>query len=607
MNIAQHLARSILKNFNCKHVFTLTGGGAMFLNDAFGNEENLSAIYCHHEQAASMAAVGYAKLNGFATCVTTTGCGATNTLTGLLDAWQDNVPILYISGQVKKKETSYLLDNKVRGFGVQEANIIPIVKSITKKAYFIDSLEAYKEFLCNLQSDLFSGRPGPVWADIPMDLQSLNLSNVEISSLDKILDESINKKENESYSFDIELSKLIDLLSKSIKPIFLIGNGLRLSNHGKGIEKLKEISLKLSVPIVSTYLGVDFYNIEFKNYFGVVGLKATRAANLLINNADLVICIGTRLATSVIGFEYNDFAPNAKKVIIDIDEIEHKKPTINNFLFIKADAYQFLNKFFSSLKGFPNVFKQWLYHSQQAYKLLPKQEQFSTEDEISIFDAVKQICCNSGNNDVIVSDAGSSYYVTSMMFSKIKNQRYVTSGAQADMGFGLPAAIGCAFAKIPNKRVHAIIGDGSFQLNLQELQTIKHYNLPVSIYILNNNGYLSIRATQKNFFPGRDCGTDNTNGVSFPELEKIAFAYNLNYVKFNNQYDLAKFVLKTEKEKLITPHIIEIICPKSEEIIPRSQTIKTEEGKLYSAKLSNMAPTLSKDIKKKLNEIDLKI
>ena len=172
MNISQHLANYISKELQCKHVFTLTGGGAMFLNDAFGNEKELEAVYCHHEQAASMAAVGYSKCKGVGTCVTTTGCGATNTLTGLLDAWQDNVPVLFVSGNVKSKETSYLLENKIRAFGVQEANIIPIVKSITKECFFIESLEMYKEIIINLKNYLFSNRPGPVWLDIPMDIQS---------------------------------------------------------------------------------------------------------------------------------------------------------------------------------------------------------------------------------------------------------------------------------------------------------------------------------------------------------------------------------------------------------------------------------------------------
>lgn len=607
MNISQHLANYISKELQCKHVFTLTGGGAMFLNDAFGNEKELEAVYCHHEQAASMAAVGYSKCKGVATCVTTTGCGATNTLTGLLDAWQDNVPVLFVSGNVKSKETSYLLENKIRAFGVQEANIIPIVKSITKECFFIESLEMYKEIIINLKNYLFSNRPGPVWLDIPMDIQSKILTLDDLNDINQ--KKSLFKNNNlpslskQSPEF-LELERLIE---SSKKPIFLVGNGLKLSNNGKGINVIKKISEKFNIPVVSTYLGIDFFEESFGNFFGVVGLKATRVANLLINNSDLIIVIGSRLATSVIGFEYELFAKNAKKVIIDIDEIEHQKPTITPDIFLKSDAYHAVNLIDQFLNRNDLEFKVWLECCKKASEILPRQEQFSKNSKISIFDAVRGVCLNSGNKDILVSDAGSSYYVASMMFTKSKSQRYITSGAQADMGFALPASVGCAFSLESDSRVHCLVGDGSFQLNIQELQTIKHYKLPINIIVLNNDGYLSIRATQKNFFPGRDCGTDSSNGVSFPKTESLANAYQINYVSFTNSEKLNQFIKKQNQNKKVGPQIIEVFCPRDEIIIPRSQTIKTPEGKLISAPLSNMAPELSKEKISKLNDIGLNL
>lgn len=605
MNISQHLANYISKELHCKHVFTLTGGGAMFLNDAFGNEKEIKAVYCHHEQAASMAAVGYSKCQGIGACVTTTGCGATNTLTGLLDAWQDNVPVLFVSGNVKSKETSYLLENKIRAFGVQEANIIPIVKSITKECFFIESVEIYKEIIINLKKYLFNNRPGPVWLDIPMDVQSKILNSDDLNE--------INQKKNFFKNYDFpslsgksnEFIALERLIKSSKKPIFLVGNGLKLSNNGKGINLIKKISEQFNIPIVSTYLGIDFFKESFGNFFGVVGLKAARIANLLINNSDLIIVIGSRLATSVIGFEYELFAKNAKKVIIDIDEIEHKKPTIKLDLFLKSDAYNAINLIDKFLNKTNLNFKAWLKTCKAASKILPRQEQFSPESKVSIFDVVRGICFNCGDQDILVSDAGSSYYVASMMFTKLNSQRYVTSGAQADMGFALPASIGCSFSLNSCSRVHCLVGDGSFQLNIQELQTIKHYQLPINIIVLNNDGYLSIRATQKNFFPGRDCGTDSSNGVSFPKSEALASAYQIKYASFTNSEELNQFILKQKESSIFGPQIIEVFCPRDEIIIPRSQTIKTDEGKLISAPLSNMAPEISEEKILKLNNIGL--
>ena len=585
MNISQHLVKYINQTLKCNHIFTLTGGGAMFLNDAVGNEHDIKAIYCHHEQACAMAAVGYAKLNGIGVCVTTTGCGATNTLTGLLDAWQDNVPVLFISGNVKSKETTYLSGKSLRSFGVQEFNIIPVVTSFTKAAYFVDSFDSYLNLLPKIKNNLLKGRPGPIWIDIPMDIQSYHLDELSQEKLKVVISRELVKIKLKPKRASIEI--VHKKLEKAKKPVFLVGNGLRLSNYGEGINFLKNISKDLSIPIVTTYLGVDFFKKD-ENYFGPVGLKASRVANLILNNSDLIICIGTRLATSVIGFEYELFANDAFKIIVDIDSEEHTKKTINPDLFIHSDAYNFLLEFQKNLSKINKY--DWLMRCYKASKEIPIQEQFSKNNKISIYDVVKNVCRYSNSNDVIVSDAGSSYYVSSIMFERHFNQRYITSGAQADMGFALPAGIGCAFAK--NKdRIHIITGDGSIQLNIQELQTIFHYKLNISIYILNNNGYLSIRTTQKNFFTGRECGTDQSNGISFPDFKKIAFAYNIKYEKFNSLYNFAKFL---EINKIQTgPIIYNILCPEDEAIIPKTKTVKSSSGKLSSAPLTRMAPDLS--------------
>ena len=599
MNISEHLSNIISNHLNCTEVFTLTGGGAMFLNDAFGNNKNLTSIFCHHEQAAAMSAVGYAKLKNIGACVTTSGCGSTNALTGLLDAWQDNVPVVFISGQVKLKETSYLSSTNLRTFGVQEFNIIPVVKSFTKAAYFIKDVEEYYNVIKNLKFDLLGGRPGPVWLDIPMDIQSKILTNDEIKIANKLVNscQDINKVSITNN----DLNKIDSYICNCSKPVILVGNGLRLSQEGEGIKLLEKLAYKHSIPIVSTYLGTDFFRADCDLYFGTIGVKSSRIANIIINNCDLLLAIGTRLATSAIGFDYERFSPNSKKIIIDIDPSEHKKRTINIDLILHSDATEFLKRS-KNIFG-ENNYIGWLKNCQIGASKLPIQEVFSPDNHISIYDTVRLISNYSNDNDIVVSDAGSSYYVTSIMFSKKKDQRYITSGAQADMGFAVPAGLGCSFATIQSNRTHVITGDGSFQLNIQELQTLKTYKKNLSIYVLNNNGYLSIRSTQNRFFKGRECGTGPSTGVEFPELSKIANAYGLEYFKFNDLTRFSKFLYKNKD--FIGPQIIEIICPENEEIIPRTNAEKDSKGEIKSDPLTRMHPTLNQEISNELIALGL--
>lgn len=604
MNISEHLALFVKDYLGCKTVFTLTGGGAMFLNDAFGNTEGLNCIYNHHEQAAAMAALGYSKSNGIGVCVTTTGCGATNAITGLLDAWQDSQPVLFISGQVKKKETTYFSGLPLRSFGVQELDIIPVVTSLTKQALCLGSKQDYFECLQKIPEWLFEGRPGPVWIDIPMDIQSQELTPEEAENALRNIPVGPSCGGVTRQTTPDSLKSLTEALDKSEKPVFLVGNGLRLSNNGKGILLVQEFCATHDIPIVATYLAADFFPNTMPNYLGVAGLKAARRANIALYNSDLIIAIGTRLATSVIGFEYDKFAPNAKVFVVDIDEIEHSKITRPSMSLVWSDAYAFLDalgSWYAPTSG-QLVKSLWLDKCCKLKELLPVQEQFSLEGYVSIYDVVKCICNNFGSNDALVSDAGSAYYVASIMFNKKTEQRYITSGAQADMGFSLPASIGVATSLSSSSgRVHAITGDGSFQLNLQEIQTLVTNQLPVTLYILNNKGYLSIRATQSAFFAGRECGTGPSSGVDFPSVELLCKAYKIAYRCACSESDIVDVV---EESKLAGyPIICEVNCPENEAIVPRAKTIKKADGTLESAPLCNMHPDLPVEIKNTLNRL----
>jgi len=573
------IVASFLVDQGIKDIFTLTGGGAMFLNDGIASNDNINAICNHHEQACAMGAVAYAKYkNGLAAAMFSTGCGSTNAITGLLDAWQDNTPVIFISGQIKRKETSRNAETSLRQFGVQEVDIVSIVESLTKYAIMVNEP---KEILYHLEKAAhlaLTGRPGPVWLDIPIDVQGFS---IEIDELKHFTPEA------EAVQDIKGMEQLVKMYEQAKRPIILAGNGVRLSGS---VGKLRKFSSKNNIPCVVSYLAVDYFEQDNPNYVGRLGIKGDRAGNFAVQNSDLIISLGSRLSVCLTGFEYELFARNSKLVVVDIDEDEHKKDTVDIDQFIHADVGHFLSEFESKVT--PKTSGDWQKKCVHWKNKWPVYQAGYDTDTVNMYEFIKTLSELASEDEIVVSDAGSSYYVTSQSFTLNSNkQRYITSGAQADMGFTLPAAIGVCIAA--NKSVVGITGDGSFQLNIQELQTIKHYNLPVKLIVWNNNGYLSIRATQNKFFDGRRIGTDSESGVSFPEVEKIANAYELPYVKIGNVAELRERlsgVLSADG-----PIVCEVICPENQEIIPAVSAVKNEDGSMTSKPIEDMYPFLKRD------------
>lgn len=573
------IVASFLVDQGIKDVFTLTGGGAMFLNDGIASNDNINAICNHHEQACAMGAVAYAKYkNGLSAAILTTGCGATNAVTGLLDAWQDNTPVIFISGQIKRKETSRNSNANLRQFGVQEADIISIVESLTKYSVMVN--EPY-EILYHLEKAAYlamTGRPGPVWIDIPLDVQGFS---IETDELKRFIPEAETVQEIKG------LDQIVKMYEQAERPIILAGNGVRLSGS---VDKLREFASKNNIPCTVSYLAADYFEQDNPNYVGRLGIKGDRAGNFAIQNSDLIISLGSRLSVCLTGFEYELFARNSKLVVVDIDEDEHKKDTVDIDQFVHADVGCFLSEFENKIT--PKTSGGWQKKCVHWKNKWPVYQEGYDANTVNMYEFIKALSELASEDEIVVSDAGSSYYVTSQSFTLNSNkQRYITSGAQADMGFTLPAAIGACIAA--NKTVIGITGDGSFQLNIQELQTVKHYNLPLKLIVWNNNGYLSIRATQNKFFDGRRIGTDPESGVSFPEVEKISNAYGLPYIKINNVAEL--------RDKLADviaasgPVICEVICPENQEIIPAVSAVKNDDGSMTSKPIEDMYPFLERD------------
>jgi len=577
VRVSDYIAK-FLEERGIKYVFMVTGGGAMFLNDGIAKSNKIKGIFNNHEQASAMAAVGYSKLNNeISVVMPTTGCGGTNTITGVLDAWQDSNKVVFISGNVKSKETTYLSSTSLRKFGVQEANIVEIVKSITKYAEMVVNPNTISYHLEKAFHICSSGRPGPVWLDIPMDVQGAFINEEDLTHF---IPEPINQEK-------LNYEKFFSILHSAKRPIIVAGYGIYLSNTQLQFKQFVE---KYKIPVTFTYLGIDLLPSDHPQYVGRLGTKGDRAGNFAIQNSDLVISLGSSLSVSVTGFQYETFARDAKIIVVDIDSNEHKKGTIRVDYEINKCLIDFFENMpdseYKSNESWTNTCIHW----REKWPVFSK-DYYNTETGINMYLILEEISKRLNKNEIIVSDAGSAYYVTSQAL-KIKGElRYITSGAQADMGFTLPASIGAAVAANGLRKVIGITGDGSFQMNIQELQTIVNYNLPIKVFILNNGGYLSIRNTMDKFFESRYFGTDASSGLALPDSQKIANAYEIPYFSLRDFKDINNKL----DSILNTPgySIIEVFCPFKQDISPSSSTKEDENGKLYSPPLEFMYPFLT--------------
>lgn len=585
LRVADYVANFVYDDLEVNDIFMLTGGGAMFLNDGIAAHKKLNAVLNHHEQACAMGAVGYSKYtNGFGVAMVTTGCGGTNAMTGLLDAWQDSTPVLFLSGQVKKKETCYNTDLPLRQYGVQEANIVALVKPITKYAIMVNEPSEIAYHLEKAKYLASSGRPGPVWIDIPLDVQGAIIETDDLVHFNASqLEENYKVK-----TTDKEIQSVVSELKQAKRPIIIAGNGIRLAG---AVSAFQEFVHNFQLPTTVSYLGVDLLHTSDKLFVGKLGIKGDRAGNFAVQNADYVLVLGSRLSVALTGFEYDLFAREAKITVVDIDPDEHLKGTVKIDNFINADVKDFLNKI-NSYYEVMQTNKQWIKKCESWKMKWPVYlKQYESDEKINKYTFIDYLCRYLHDNTSVVSDAGSSYYVTSQALRIEKNQRYITSGAQADMGFTLPAAIGVAAASKGD--VVGITGDGSFQMNIQELQTLVQYQYPIKLFVWNNNGYLSIRATQRKFFGGREIGTDSASGISFPEIEKIAIAYGIKYYKAEEVSQLDNVLESVMNEN--GPVLCEIINPENQEIIPTVSSMKKEDGTMVSKPIEDMYPFLDRE------------
>ena len=569
-----------------KHVFTVSGGGSIFLCDSLQRSKEITYISCHHEQAVSFAAESYSRQkNKIGVAVVTTGPGGTNTITGVSSCWIDSIPVLFVSGQVFLNQT--IQKTGLRQLGVQEIDIVSLVKPITKYAIMIDDSNMIKFHLEKAYHLALNGRPGPVWIDIPANIQSTHIDPKKLKSFyskKKIIKNLLINKNT-----DKKIRLIAKKLSSAKKPLLHLGQGVNLSGS---VEEFKKLILKYKIPFSLTWNASDIIESSNPLYTGRPGAFAERGANFIVQNCDLFLSVGSRLPYMVTGYNSKDLARNAYRITVDIDKYEVKKKSIDYDDKLKCDASYFIKKLSVFLKKI-NVENNWIKYCKFIRKKYPiLLDEFKKQKKyVNSYFFIDQLSDILKSGETIVTDMGLSFVSTHQTFKVKKNQKLFTNSGHAPMGWGLPAAVGASFAK-NKKQVICISGDGGLQMNIQEFATIMHHNLPVKLFIYNNGGYLTIRQTQELGFNNRIMGSDNNSGLSFPNYKKIAESYDIKYFQLNNHRKLKENINKIINFK--GPVICEIIMDNSQEQMPKAINKRNAEGKSIPTTFEDMFPFLSK-------------
>ncbi|MDX2470041.1 MAG: thiamine pyrophosphate-binding protein [SAR324 cluster bacterium] len=592
MRVADYIF-STLADLGHKYVFLVTGGGAMFLNDAIAKETRLKYICNQHEQGCSIAAEGYSRVSHELSIINvTTGPGGINALNGVFGAWTDSMPMLVVSGQVKKETCMASYDQPdLRQLGDQEVDIISLAKPLTKYAVLVHEPTEIRYHLEKALHLATTGRKGPVWIDVPVDVQSAEIDPATCRSFTA-------DAEVKNATLEEDCSQVLELLKKAKRPLILAGSGVRLAG---GLEELNNLTQENNIPAVSSWTAVDLFDSDNPLYFGRTGTLGERGGNFAIQNADLLISIGCRLNVRQVSYNWDSFAKNALKVQVDIDPAELAKPISNPDLPIVADAKEFMALLGQKLKADPiSIDQNWLTSGRETrlkYPVVLDKHRDATKLNPYFF--VEQLFEKLESDDVVVTGNGSAC-VMSFNSVRIKlGQRLFCNSGNASMGYDLPAAIGACLAH-DSKRVICLAGDGSLQMNIQELQTVRQYNLPVKLFILNNAGYLSIRQTQNGFFKGNMIGSSPASGVNNPDFVALAGAYGIpaRKVELENLDEALDWALSESG-----PVVCNVIVDEDQAFEPKLASRRGEDGTIVSPSFEDMFPFLSpEEIKANLFE-----
>lgn len=580
MRVCDYIAKR-LNEIGVTKVYGLVGGSTAGLNDGFISNPNIDFIAFHHEQGAGHAAVGSARTNNkISVCNVTAGCGVTNAMTSLLNAYEESAPVLFLSGNTAmSNQAKYINKDKginIRKYGIQDLDAVRTVSGISKYAVAIERAEDVPYELERALYIAQSGRPGPVWIDVPGNLQSAQIpEGYELFSPDE---EVISEKS--------KFEQVLEILRNSHRPLIVAGNGINLGNARKEFKQFVE---KHKIPFVTTFLSRDLIEYDHPQNIGMLGIKGARAANFAMQNSDCLLILGCSMNVTHIGYDSKTFSPASKKIMIDIDNNELGKDIFKVDLAICSDVKDFFHYAENKNDNYQSL--TWSDHCQYWKSKWPVYDPSvhrSDHGGLNLYEIVESINRNMHPGDCFIVDAGQPCYILSTNGKYREDCRYMAQSAQGDMGYALPASVGAHYAS-PDSNIVIVIGEGSFYTNMQELAVIRQYNIPVKIFVINNDGYMSIKQTQDKFFGGRRWGVSNSTGVYFADIAKVAESFEIPYFKVDNNKDLDKNMPDLLRRD--QPVIVEFISQHVLDVLP-AQAIKPDGSQ---GALHDMAPFLTKE------------
>ncbi|HVJ94462.1 MAG TPA: thiamine pyrophosphate-binding protein [Labilithrix sp.] len=587
IRVADFIAQTLVKH-GVDRVFLVTGGGAMHLNDAFGRAEGMRYVACHHEQACAIAAEGYARVSGRMAAVNvTTGPGGTNAITGVWGAYVDSVPMIVVSGQVKFETVVRSTDLPLRQLGDQEVDITKMVASCTKYAVMVTDPQSIRYELERALHVATAGRPGPVWLDIPRHVPGALLDPASLEGYDPAKDATESPKTDVA----ARAHDVMERLARAERPVILVGQGVRASGS---LERFLRFAERVGIPVATSFNALDVMWDDHPLFVGRQGTIGDRAGNFAVQNADLLLVLGCRLNIRQISYAWQHFARGAFKIMVDVDAAELKKPTLSIDLPIHADLGAFLDRALDEAYAGPTAAHQswlsWCLERRRRYPVVLA-EYWKREDSVNPYCFMEALFGALPSSSIVVSGDGTAS-VTSFQAAALKRgTRLFHNSGSAPMGFDLPAALGAAVAS--DKEVICLAGDGSIQMNLQELQTIATHRLSVKVFVLNNRGYHSIRQTQQNYFPDNVVGCGTESGLGFPDMEKLAAAFDYPFVRASNHADMRAAIEAT----LTRPGraMCEVMLDLEQVFAPKLASRRLPDGRMVSSPLEDLAPFLSRE------------
>jgi acetolactate synthase I/II/III large subunit len=588
IRVADFIAQTLVDR-GVRHVFMVTGGGAMHLNDAFGRASGLEVVCCHHEQTCAMAAESYFRTtNHLAAVNVTTGPGGTNAITGVYGAYVDSMAMIVISGQVKWETLVRSTGLPLRQLGDQEVDIVKMVEGVTKYAVVVQDPQSIRYHLERALHLALSGRPGPVWLDVPINVQGANIDPATLKGYDLAEDGPAW----ETPDLPAAVDDVVARLQAAARPVIYAGSGVRLSGQYGTFLALAD---KLGVPIVGAWNSNDLLPNDHPGYAGRPGSIGDRAGNFTVQNSDFLLILGCRLNIRLVSYNWEKFARHAYKMMVDVDAAELKKPTLKIDRPIHADLKDFLPALAKAVAEWTPRHAAWLAWCRERVVRYPVvlPEYWALTDKVNPYCFMDRLSAQLQEDELIACGDGTACVTAFQTIEIRRGQRLFHNSGCASMGYDLPAAIGVAIAHPERPRIICLAGDGSIMMNLQELQTIAGRRLPVKVFILNNTGYHSIRQTQANFFADNivGCGTDS--GLTFPDFGNVAHAFGISYQRCTNHAGLDTAIAATLA--VPGPAICEIMIDLAQVFAPKLSSRKLDDGRMVTAALEDMAPFLDRD------------